>query len=188
MRLHDPESRGMKRYGLSFIFALALGATAAAQTAPQNADRAYTLVGTWSCESMAHSVGTMTFTQNPDGSLSMKNMFQFPNGTPAEIDETYHFDAAANVWKWSLSQPSGPEFRQDGTAPPWTAEKWLFSGSVFQVAVPPPGSIQPPRTSKQPLRMIYTDLNATALRREFEVVRAGRWVTYSGSTCKKLAP
>lgn len=187
MRSYDPESGGMKRFGLSFMLALALGAPAAAQTPPQNADRAFNLVGTWSCESMAHSIGTMTFTQNPNGSLSMRNVFHFPNGTPVEIDETYHFDAAANVWNWSLSQPTGPEFRQDGTAPPWTAEQWVFAGSTFAVAIPPNGSIEPPRTSKEDLQMVYTALGATALRREFERNRDGRWVTFSASTCTKRA-
>ena len=97
----------------------------------------------------------------------MRNLFRFPNGTPAEIDETYRFDAAANIWNWALPQPTGPEFRQE--------------------AVPPNGSIRPPRASKRDLRMVYTTLSATALRREFERNNNGRWVTFSGSTCKKLA-
>jgi hypothetical protein len=147
----------------------------------------YVLLGTWSCESIAHSVGTWTFTANDDGSIHMKNFFKTESGGLGSFDESYRYDAASGHWLWSSSFANDPGFSENGTAPAWTADSdhWIFDGTVREASVPPVNSIRRPRFSKEDQRMVYTLLDNNVLRRDFEVQRKGLWVTTSASTCKR---
>jgi len=147
----------------------------------------YTLVGTWSCESIAHSTGLMTFTANVDGSIHMTNHFRTQTGVVGSFDETYRFDPTTAQWKWNSSFANDPGFSEDGTATVWSpdSDRWVFDGTVREEHLPEPNSIKKPRFAKEDQRMVYTLLDKDVLRREFEVRRDGYWVTTSASTCKR---
>jgi len=170
-------------FGL-LILTVASLAPASAQSV-QTEDRATQLLGTWSCESIRHSLGTWTFTRNADGSLSMKNLFRTEDGLSGEFDDVYRLDSNSGQWEWTSLQPTRPGFRESGTAAPWTADKWIFEGQLTLVA--PEDSVNFFPTVTRRLRMVYTTLGDLAFRREFEYRREGRWVTDSASTCKRLS-
>jgi hypothetical protein len=153
----------------------------------QTTDRAYGLIGTWSCESFAHSRGTMTFTRNADGSISMKNLFTTIDGRSGAFDEQYRFDPAMARWSWTAAIPGVATFEERGSAGEWTADEWTFDGVVRTSSPASPDSIAGPKLSSQALRMTYTDLGGAAFRRGFEVFRNGTWVPASTSTCKREA-
>ena len=157
---------------------------AGAQSVP-NADRATELLGTWSCESIAHSMGNWVFKRNGDGSLTMKNNFKTEDGLTGEFDERYRVDSTTGQWTWSSLQPSLPGFQESGKADPWTADKWVFEGNMSLAGTS--NSINYSPTRIQDLRMIYSALGNDAFRREFEVRRDGRWVTFSASTCVRTS-
>jgi hypothetical protein len=158
-----------------------------AQTVQVADKKPYVLLGTWSCESIAHSVGTWTFTANDDGSIQMKNFFKTQGGQLGSFDESYRYDTAAERWLWSSSLANDPGFSQNGTASTWMpdSDRWIFDGTVSESKVPPVNSIRNPRFAKEDERMIYTLLDNNVLRRDFEIQRNGLWVTTSASTCKR---
>lgn len=153
------------------LFALCL--TISASAAAQNSDQALGLVGVWKCESAAGSVGTATFTSDAPGSISMKNTYRTTAGTSGEFDETFHFDAGAGTWTWSSTLRSAPDFKESGTAGRWTADTWIFEGTLQQ------------SQSTEPVRMIYTRLGENTIRREFEAQVSGAWLTRSSSSCAR---
>jgi hypothetical protein len=168
------------------LLTLAVAGPAAAQQTTADGDRAYRLVGTWSCETAQHSISTTTYTRNDDGSVSMKNLFTTDNGLSGEFNETYRYDTRSNRWTWNSVQARVPNFKERGTAGPWTAEKWTFGGEIDQMEPIPTGSILPPRMITVPLRMVYTDLTDSTFRRDFETVLNDRWTPFSESTCKRV--
>ena len=160
-------------------------APASAQQSNSASDRAFALLGTWSCESFIHSHGTWTYLRAPDGKISMRNRFKTATGLSREFDESYSLDPVSGRWTWTGTQPDRPGFVETGISGPWTAETWNFQGRTDIVTLAPAGSIQPPNHFTQQLRMVYTTLSPDAFRRELEVLQNGRWVSTNGSTCKR---
>lgn len=169
---------------IALSLTLLAGATAPLAAQP---DRAYSLIGTWSCSSSG-STGTITYVRNADGSISMKNVFVLANtGAHGEFDEQYRFDPATAVWTWTAEQPSMAAFQERGTAGPWTAQNWIFDGSLKLV----PASrtfdslSEPTPMTEQAVRMVYTSLGGDVFRRDFESYQNGLWVVRSSGTCKR---
>ena len=157
---------------------------ATAQQAVPN-DAAFELVGTWSCESFAHSNGTWLITRDADNKIDLTNHFTTEGGLKGEFDEIYSLDPASEHWTVSATHPGRPGFQETMTAGPWSGDVWNFEGKLDQTLAPPDGSIQEPRHFEQTIRMVYTRLAPSAFRREMEILRDGRWVSTSASTCKR---
>jgi hypothetical protein len=139
-------------------------------------DRAYDLIGTWTCVTAAHASATMTFTRESDGSISMRNVFTTPGGA-GEFDEVYRL-VPGGYWSWIATQPDRADFKEAATANPWAAEKWFFDGTVTE---------RPHRhdTDTHRIRMIYTRLSDASFEREFELYDSDVWKTTSSSICKR---
>jgi hypothetical protein len=146
--------------------------TGAQQVAP-NSDQAFALVGTWKCESVACSLGTMTFTRDAPGSISMKNVFRTTDGLSGEFDETYRFDSGSSTWKWESHLRSASNFNESGTAGPWTTDKWTFEGT------------QDSGQASEPIHMVYTKQSNSAFTREFETSVNGTWLPQNASSCTR---
>ena len=166
------------------MVALAVAAPASAQQRSA-ADSAYGLIGTWACESIAHSTGTWTITRDSENQISLKNRFVTASGLQGEFDEVYTLDPASGHWAVSATDPGRPGFLETMTAGPWSGDVWNFEGDLDEVLTPPAGAIQEPRRFDQTIRMVYTRLAPTAFRREIETLRNGQWVSTSASTCKR---
>ncbi len=172
----------MKILGSTLVFATLFTAAPAIALSPSAPDgtaahRAYALIGMWSCESVAHSTGTVTFTRNDDGSIAMKNVFKTAIGTPGEFQESYNFDPAKKMWNWTSTYVTDPEITEVGTAPEWLGDTWVFDGSF-----------NAPK-AQTPERMVYTLLGDTAFKREFEVKNNdGNWTDTSAETCTRATP
>ncbi len=110
----------MRVLAIAVLVALAVSAPAAAQQKPV-ADSAYQLVGTWSCESIAHSAGTMVVTRDTDNQISLKNRFVTAGGLQGEFDELYTLDPSSGHWAVSATDPGRPGFLETMTAGPWRA-------------------------------------------------------------------
>jgi hypothetical protein len=161
----------------------------AGTTAPLAAqpDRAYSLIGTWSCSSSG-STGTITYVRNADGSISMKNVFVLASAGWArgEFDEQYRFDPATAVWTWTAEQPQLATFGERGTAGPWTAQTWIFDGTLRLASTRTLDSVlEPAPTTTQAVRMVYTSLGDNVFQRDFEFYQKGLWVIRSSGTCKR---
>jgi hypothetical protein len=170
---------------IAISLALLAGATAPLAAQP---DRAYSLIGTWSCTSSA-STGTMTYVRNADGSISMKNVFELASQPAArgEFDETYRFDPAAAVWTWTADQPQLAAFHERGTAGPWTTQTWIFDGTATMAGSRTLDSIaEPAPATTQAVRMVYAGLGDNVFRRDFEFYQKGLWVIRSSGTCKRV--
>ncbi len=147
-------------------------------------DRTDMLLGTWHCESLAGSKGTWTFTRAGDGTLSMQNTFH--NGpVSGGFREVYRFDAANEIWTWDSAEAGSPGFHETGKAQPSTSDTWTFYGKVHDLEYPATGSIEQPRVIEANVRMVYTFVDDSTFRREYDVMRDGVWSRTSGSTCKR---
>lgn len=169
---------------IALSLALLAGATAPLAAQP---DRAYSLIGTWSCTSTG-STGTMTYVRNADGSISMKNVFASASATWARgaFDEQYRFDPATAVWTWTAALPNRADFEESGTAGPWTTQRWIFDGTLRVAGSRTLDSIlEPAPTTTQAVRMVYTSLADNVFQRDFEFYQKGLWVIRSSGTCKR---
>jgi len=167
-----------------FAIAVVALASAAAAQQPENNDRAYWLIGQWSCESLGHSHGTWTFSRTDSG-ISLQQSFKTPDNLSGQIAEDYHFEPRAKRWVWTSTQ-NGPGSLAVARATPWTGEQWIFEGTNSKTPLPAPGSDVPPQTNVRALRMVFTALGDGAFRRDFERIENGTWVTSNLSTCKRL--
>lgn len=144
------------------------------------ADRAYSLIGTWSCQTSAGGGATMTFAREDDGSISMRNLFTNETGASGEFNEGYRFVAPEQYWSWTATLQGRPDFKEAATAGMWTAEKWFFDGTVAQ---------RPHRqdTDTHRIRMIYTWISESSFEREFETYDGSVWKTTTSAVCKKTS-
>lgn len=123
--------------------------------------------GTWDCETIEGNSAPHTYVVERDGSLFLHTTLLI--GAKAfTIDERYRYDRA--LGKWIATTVGNP---YASTASPWLGEKWIFDGHA---------SIDGKRT---PVRMIYTDLDERAFRRDFRQFRNEAWVTVASETCKR---
>ena len=165
----------MKAAALFVTIAVLVVAPAAAQ--PVSADRAYGLVGAWSCQTAAGSNATLTFARESDGTISMRNVFE-NGGASGEFDELYRFVTAPQYWSWTATLKGRPDFKEAATAGPWTAQKWFFDGTVTQR--PHSGD-----TDTHRIRIVYTWISGSTFQREFELYDGNVWKTTSSALCKK---
>lgn len=142
--------------------------------AASSPERAYWLVGTWSCESLAHTKTHMAFTREQDG-MSMQNRYRTADGVSGEYDETYKYDSQASRWTWETTESSSGS-KEEGTAGPWLTGKWTFDGTRRYENVP-----------AQHIQMIYSRIDNASFRREFGISHAGAWMTTSSSVCKRTS-
>jgi hypothetical protein len=171
----------------SIAISLTLLVAATEQSSAQP-DRAESLIGTWSCTSSG-STGTITYARNADGSISMKNVFALASATWArgEFDEQYRFDPGTAVWTWTAALPHRTDFQESGTAGPWTAQTWVFDGTLSLKSPRVFDSLQEPTpVEKQTVRMVYTSLGDNVFQRDFEFYQKGLWVIRSSGTCKRV--
>ncbi len=134
----------------------------------RNNDRAYRLPGgTWACETIEGNSAPHTYRLARDGSILLHTALVFGARTFA-IDERYRFDRKRNEW---IATTYGESYVS--TAPPWLGDKWTFDG-VAEIG-----------GRRVRTRMIYTDLEERAFRRDFRQLRRGAWATIASETCKR---
>jgi hypothetical protein len=131
-------------------------------------DRAYRLIGgTWDCETIEGNSAPHTYRLAADGSILLHTLLS--EGTKTfPIDERYRFDRSQNQWTASTFGGS-----YSSTAPPWFDDKWTFNGVAILNGL------------RVPVRMIYTDLDEHAFRRDFRQQRAQTWETVASETCTR---
>lgn len=131
-------------------------------------DRAYRLLGgTWDCETIEGNRAPHSYRLAADGSLLLHTLLSV--GTKSyPIDERYRFDRSRNTW---TATTLGTSYAS--TAPPWFDDKWVFNG------------VEVTNGLRVSVRMIYTDLDEHAFRRDFRELRAGAWQTIASETCTR---
>ena len=131
-------------------------------------DRAYRLLGaTWDCETIEGNSAPHSYRLSADGSILLHT--QLSVGTKSfPIDERYRFDRSQNLW---TATTLGTTYAS--TAPPWLDDKWVFNGVELLGGL------------RVPVRMIYTDLDEHAFRRDFRQLRSGAWQTIASETCSR---
>lgn len=143
-------------------------------------DRAYDLVGRWSCQTGPGGSSSMTYVRESDGAITMRNTFGNDSGASGEFDETYVFVTPAQYWSWISTLRGRPDFKEAATAGMWTAQKWFFDGTVTQRP-------HAHDTETHRIRMIYTWISRSSFEREFETYESGVWKTTSSSVCRRLS-
>ena len=136
--------------------------------APTPRDRAYRLVGgTWECETIEGNSAPHTYRVAADGSLLLHTTLSV--GTKSyPIDERYRFSRSQNQW---TATTLGSTYVS--TAPPWLDDKWIFDGTELL------------NGARVPVRMIYTELDDHAFRRDFRQLRGTAWETIASETCSR---
>ena len=137
--------------------------------APQVRDRAYALVGSWVCETIARDPSVHIYSLQSDGSIHMLNRLRL--GTQSfEINEVYRYDSGRRHWSNDTEHGA---YR--GTASQWIADEWVFDGTATE------------RGRGVAVRMVYKALGTGAFRRDFEKTNASAWSTYASETCARGA-
>ncbi|MBV8375021.1 MAG: hypothetical protein JO302_05885 [Candidatus Eremiobacteraeota bacterium] len=149
------------------------------------ADRSSTLLGSWLCITAARTTAKLTFVRPAAGSMALENHFTLADGSTAEFDEQYTFDTNSGRWMWKTITPNDRTFEEDGSAPPWTGDRWLFEGTLHVAAQASMASILPPKASTGPVRMLYIYVDGNTFRRSFQQQANGEWVTTSSSICQR---
>jgi len=146
---------------------VALGMPAERTISPLSGDRAYALVGAWSCRTFGGASATHTFARRNDATLLLHNVLRISDRN-YDIDETYRFDRSNQTWS-NVTQGGA----YVGTARRWLGSTWVFDGSVAE------------RGRRVPVKMTYAILSKRAFRRRFNRLQNGAWVTYAAETCKR---
>lgn len=145
-------------------------------------DRAYDLVGTWSCETQQGSIGTHVYTRNPDGSMALRNDFRTTSGRHIVVEETFRFDAGSG--KWTVTTAPDAWFGAENvSAPPWTGKEWALEGTQNTEHAASPLVA---RTTGR-IRIVYSFPQAGKMERLFQLpgVSGATWETYSDETCAR---
>lgn len=151
----------MKLCALLLPFAVALMG-AGTSTPP---DRATWLIGTWTCESGAGSVGTKVYKQQSDGTIAARNEYRVPGDRWFQDTETYAYSPASGIWR--MTTPGNwlwPSF--SGTASRWDGTKWEFNG--------------------RNQRLVFTQLSEKAYRSDWKRLDRGYWVVTSTTVCDRF--
>ncbi len=146
---------------------VALGMPAEHTSSPVSGDRAYALIGAWSCRTFGGASATHTFARRDDATLLLHNVLHISD-RDYDIDETYRFDRSNKMWS-NVTQGGA----YVGTARQWLGSTWVFDGSVAE------------RGRRVPVKMTYAILSKRAFRRRFNRLRNGGWVTYAAETCQR---
>lgn len=148
--------------------------------AAHSPDRAYDLVGTWSCESRYGSIGAHVYVRNSDGSMTMRNEFRLSSGQPVTVEETYRYDARRAGW--TISTPPDSWFGAiNASAPPWSGKDWTFEGTRSTERAASPHIVR----LTGPVRLTYRFPQRDRLERHFQVQTDGIWEPYSDETCAR---
>ena len=135
--------------------------------APATRDRAYTLVGLWSCKTFGGLTATHAFAQPTTGTLLLHNVLRI-NDRDYVIDEAYRYNAATGSWS-NVTQGGA----YVGTAGRWLGATWVFDGTIAD------------RQAHVPVKMTYVTLGRGAFLRRFERRTGAGWVTYAAETCQR---
>lgn len=153
------------RLFVAFTAAVVLATgTAGAQTA--SSDKFPALAGVWTCTSGSGNVSTHTFTQNPDGSIDMKNELKIEGSVPNT--EHYVFDKKHNTWNMQASYAG-----YQGSAPAWSGDEMPIVGKM--TAIP----------DQPQLRITYDAVDATHFKRSTAYYRDNAWAPGASETCAK---
>jgi len=146
---------------------IALGMRMEHTISAMSADRAFSLIGAWSCRTFGGASATHTFVRQNDATLLLHNVLRLGE-RDYDIDETYRFNHANE--RWSNVTEGGAYV---GTARRWLGSTWVFDGSVAD------------RGRRLPVTMTYARLSSRAFRRRFNRLQHGVWVTYAAETCQR---
>jgi len=163
---------------LAALATIAAATVAAAVAQSADVDRAYDLVGRWTCASAAGSSATLTFTRQGDGSIRMRNIFIPPHAAQGEFDETYRLISPARYWLWTATLQGNPDFKEAATAGPWTATSWFFDGTMTHRP-------HPHDTDTHRIRIVYAWLDNASFQREFEIYEGDVWKSTSSAVCRR---
>jgi hypothetical protein len=169
----------------SRVWVLLLACILAKPALAQTPDRAFHLLGTWTCKEISQSTSRWTFTRKGDNAIALHNEFRSASGETATFDETYRQNPKTGQWTWQAT--NGSAIYERGTAGPWNSRTWTFAGTIDVMR----GQKSKPRAVKYArfgVRMIYTDLGNDALQREFQSLRGRNrtWTSYSIGTCRRV--
>jgi hypothetical protein len=141
------------------------------------ADRALTLIGNWNCESKVGFSGTRSFQRDSLGSIFMRNNFRLPTGPSTVVIETFRFNSARQ--RWTVTAVESDYFgAMQLEAPAWTGDTWTFEGWQDRRA-------RDNTTVRDTIRVIYSDLTASAFARQQKILIDGIWRTYNEESCTR---
>ncbi len=124
---------------------------------------------TWNCETFAGSSETHAYERTDDGAgFVLHNVLRTSEGKTYRFDEKYAFARSRRVW--TMHQGDGVYV---ATSVVSNHNYFIFEGNDFEHAVP------------TLVRMRYHMFDGVSFRRDFELLRAGHWVPYSGETCER---
>ncbi len=131
------------------------------------ADRAYALLGRWSCVTRGGIASTHTYARWSADAFTLDNVVRVGDRSYT-IRELYRFEPSEDLWLNATQDDA-----YNGTAAPWRQTQWLFEGSV------PAGS------RRLPVRMIYSELSTREFQRDFEKFDGGAWSSFASETCRR---
>jgi len=123
----------------------------------------------WTCETFGGSKETHVY-KRTDGGFVLHNVLQTPTGQTFNLDETYAFDFKRRVW--NVRQSDGVYVAKSVLS---TDTFLIFEGNEMERGAP------------TLVRMRYHMYDDVYFRRDFETLRDGRWIPYSGETCERSA-
>jgi hypothetical protein len=130
-------------------------------------DRVLWLIGSWECQSFANWPERQVYGYE-DNRIVLRNLLHSPVGN-FTIVQRFRFDFTSHRW---ATYVDGGDFSAHG--PPWTGDRWILGGVWRGIS----GSA----------RLVYLALGDNVFRRDFQVFKAGRWLTSSGDTCVRGQP
>jgi hypothetical protein len=131
-------------------------------------DRVYDLLGTpWSCATRRGQPSTHAYELQDDGTIVLTNTV-IVAGKPYVLHETYRYDVDRGRW---VTRTQADAYV--GSAPKWSADVWSFDG------------VETDRGRKFPVRMVYTQVDATTFKREFFDRSAGGNTLFLSETCRR---
>lgn len=162
--------------GLALVASLEIGSLLA-QATPS--DRALTLNGVWTCAGNAWSQpGSMSFSVAPRF-ISMSYAYPGVEGTTYELNSTFAYDPASATWALEQKGAQYLEFR--GIAGRWTAQTWVFDGTIYP---PNTGEIMYYQPEHARITFIAFGDNVLEMIRSQEV--GGQWVSHDPWTSSVL--
>jgi hypothetical protein len=128
----------------------------------------YFLNTKWSCETFGGSNESHYYVHRGPYGFTLHNIFRVPGGGGFLLDETYTYDWRRHTWKATLGHG-----RYRLTAVRLTDNDWIFEGTETKDGL------------SLPFRMRYHMYDDVIFRRDFETLRAGTWIPFSGETCER---
>ncbi len=122
---------------------------------------------TWNCETFAGSSETLTYDLTDGVGFVLHNVLRTWEGQTYRYDEKYSFAFSRHTWR--MRQADGVYVAKSVVS---NHSYWIFEGNDLDAA-------------PTLVRMRYHLFDENYFRRDFEVLRTGHWVPYSGETCER---